>query len=315
MSTLSPQRAAIGLRNKQWAKNPVIPSWVDIDKAPLDQFYTRPAVAKRCYASLVEFMRLDGADPESTTFVEPSAGTGAFLELLPKGRTIALDIMPQTPETIEADFLSWEASPSDLPVAVVGNPPFGYRAWLALQFLNHAAKFAEYVGFILPMAFQSEGKGSPKLRVRGMHLVRTEYLPSDSFVDDSGRIVKVNALWQIWKRGEMPAELAPTCDDWIDLFTVDQRKERLCGQERMDEADFFLQRTFYRDAPDLVVEFSDVKYVCGYGIVIKKDREAVLDALQNADWHVYSNLAAHNCHHISMYHIRRVLTDAGLVDE
>jgi len=26
---------------------------------------------------------------------------------------------------------------------VVGNPPFGHRAWLALAFVNHAAMFAE----------------------------------------------------------------------------------------------------------------------------------------------------------------------------
>jgi len=27
--------------------------------------------------------------------------------------------------------------------AVVGNPPFGYRAWLALAFVNRAALFAD----------------------------------------------------------------------------------------------------------------------------------------------------------------------------
>lgn len=164
------------------------------------------------------------------------------------------------------------------------------------------------------MAFQSDGKGSPKLRVRGMHLVSTEFLPIDSFCDDDGKTVKINALWQIWKRGEAARKPEPKSDSYVDLFTVDQRKERLCGQERMAEADFFLQRTFYREPPVLVRSFDEVRYVCGYGIVIKKDRERVLQALNNADWLNYSNLAAHNCHHISMYHIRRVLADAGIKD-
>ena len=106
----------------------------------------------------------------------------------------------------------------------------------------------------------------------------------------------------------------PACDGWIDLFTVDQRQERLCGQERLHEADFFLQRTFYNEPPALVRDFSEVRYVCGYGIVIKRDRETIIDCLNRTDWREYSNLAAHNCRHISMYHIRRALTDNGFVD-
>ncbi|MEO8528261.1 MAG: hypothetical protein ABI435_04220 [Pseudolysinimonas sp.] len=308
------QTTAIRRRNTQWRVNPQIPSWVDIESVPLDQFYTRPEIANACYRDLLAYLVADGCDPASFTYLEPSAGRGAFLDLLPPSTRIGLDIESQRADVIETDFLSWDPHPSDMPIVVVGNPPFGYRAWLALQFVNHAATFAEYIGFILPMAFQSDGKGSPKLRVCGMHLVHSETLPPDAFIDGNGRNVKVNALWQIWKRGDQDIQPEPTCDEWIDLFTVDERKERLCGQERMHEADFFLQRTFYRDPPGLVTDFADVKYVCGYGIVIKKDREQVLEILNSTDWHRYSNLAAHNCHHISMYHIRRALTDAGLRD-
>lgn len=313
--TLTQQQAtAIERRNESWRIDPRIPTWVDIAEVPLDQFYTRPAVAQACYSSLLAYLAAEGMDSTSFTYLEPSAGRGAFLDILPPQARIGLDIQSQSPEIEEADFLSWAPEAIDMPIVVVGNPPFGYRAWLALEFVNHAATFAEYIGFILPMAFQSDGKGSPKLRVRGMHLVHSEILPPDSFVDGSGRSVKVNALWQIWKRGDQELLPQPACDNWIDLFTVDQRKERLCGQERMAEADFFLQRTFYREAPSLVLTFDQVKYVCGYGIVIKKNRERVLEVLNSTDWHQYSNLAAHNCHHISMYHIRKALTDAGFVD-
>ena len=312
--TITAQQSAIERRNGFWKHNSRIPSWVDIQSVPLDQFYTRPHVARACYDQLIEFLVRDGADPKSFTYLEPSAGTGAFLDLLPPSTRLGLDIQSQRADIVETDFLAWSPDPSDMPIVVVGNPPFGYRAWLALEFVNHAAKFAEYVGFILPMAFQSDGKGSPKLRVRGMHLVASQTLPPESFVDGSGRVVKVNALWQIWKRGDREAQPEPTCDTWLDLFTVDERKERLCGQERLHEADFFIQRTFYRDPPSLVISFSEVRYVCGYGIVIRKERERVLEILNNTDWHEYSNLAAHNCHHISMYHIRRALTDAGFID-
>lgn len=93
------------------------------------------------------------------------------------------------------------------------------------------------------------------------------------------------------------------------------RRERRCGQARLHEADYFLQRTFYDTPPSPVTNFDDVRYVCGYGIVIKRDRERIAAILNAADWREYSNLAAHNCRHISMYHIRRALADAGFADE
>lgn len=308
------KETAIENRNASWNKNPTIPSWVDINSVGLDQFYTRKDIAEKCYDSLLFWMRKDGVNESNIKFIEPSVGMGAFYDLLPRKRRIGVDIMPNSDDIVEADYLTWEPIKNGHNYAVIGNPPFGYRAWLALSFINHSAKFSDYLGFILPMAFQSEGKGSPKHRVVGMELVHTEYLPNDSFVDASGKLVKINALWQVWRRGVNSQKQTLACDDWLDLFTVDMRKERLCGQKRLNEADYFLQRTFYKDPPSLVKSFSEVRYVCGYGIVVKKDKRKIIKLLNNVDWTKYSNLAAHNCRHISMYHIRNALTDEGYID-
>lgn len=305
---------SIKKRNEFWEDHDAIPKWVDIDNVGLDQFYTKPNIANKCYKNLLNIIRNDGRSIEEYKFIEPSAGTGAFYDLLPFQDRIGIDIDPKRAEFIEHDFLSWPIKTNGKRYITVGNPPFGYRAWLALAFINHAAKFSDYVGMILPMSFQSDGKGSPKHRVKGMRLIHSECLPADSFVNSAGKDVKVNGLWQVWKRGENVAEQKKTCNYWIELFTVDQRKERLCGQNRMHEADFFLQRTFYNSPPSLVTSFSQVKYVCGYGIIIKNEYDQVLKLLNNTDWKQYSNLAAHNCRHISMYHIEKVLIDAGLVD-
>ena len=185
---------------------------------------------------------------------------------------------------------------------------------MALSFVNHAGLFSDYIGFIVPMAFQSNGKSNVKDRVKGFHLVHQSPLPHDSFIDIDGKTVKINALWQIWKKGNTIKKAGKTCNDYIDLFTVDLRKERKCGHKRMNEADFFLQRTFYTEPPKLVKRFDEVKYVCGYGIVLKKNRNEVLKVLQNANWKKYSNLAMHNCKHISMEHIRKALINAGFID-
>ena len=59
---------------------------------------------------------------------------------------------------------------------VIGNPPFGLRGQLALKFINHSSKFADYVCFILPQLFQSDGKGVPRKRVIGLNLIHSETL-------------------------------------------------------------------------------------------------------------------------------------------
>ncbi len=302
-------------RNESWAKDTRIPSWVNVDKVGLDQFFTRPEIASYCYNSMVSWMKKDGAILTGYKFIEPGAGNGAFYDLLPNDRRIGIDILPLKQEFERADFLSWLPQKNGHNYAVIGNPPFGYRAWLALSFINHAALFSDYVGMILPMGFQSDGKGSSKHRVRGLELKSSEILPSNSFVDINDNPVKINALWQIWQRGvNNTRRNNGKCSKWLELFTVDMRTERLCGQKRLHEADCFLQRTFFKEPPMPVKSFSEVRYVCGYGLIIKKDKKRITELLKQTDWRQYSNLAAHNCRHISMYHIRNVLADAGFVD-
>lgn len=313
--TLLGHNAAINFRNECWIDHRIAPSWVDLKNVGLDQFFTTDEVAQKCYDEMLEFLASKGENADKFHFVEPSAGSGAFYDLMPPSRRTGIDIMPTRSDFVRNDFLTWTPTEfTDRRHLVVGNPPFGYRAWLALAFVNHAAKFADYVGMILPMAFQSDGKGSPKHRVQGMALQSSRVLPPKSFVDAEGNSVQVNALWQIWARGENTSAHRQSCSDWVDLFTVDQRKERLCGQAKMGSADFFLQRTYYRDPPQLVMTFDKVRYVCGYGIIIKKAKREITKYLRQVDWGQYSNLAAHNCRHISMYHIERALIDGGYVN-
>jgi len=165
------------------------------------------------------------------------------------------------------------------------------------------------------MAFQSNGKGSPKFRVQGAELVQTMALPADAFTSSTGQTMKVNALWQVWRRGVNNHPPLVTCDDWVDMFTVDIRKERLRGHGRRHEANWFLQRTFYGNPPTLVRSFDEVRYGCGYGIVLKKQKRRLTEALRRVDWRTHSNLAAHNFRHISMEHIHAALVDGGFVDE
>lgn len=306
---------AIRLRNRAWEKSEYIPGWINIEEVGLDHYCTRPDIAKICLEKFCNYLENQKVNLSEYKFIEPSAGLGAFYDLLPKGRRIGIDVVKSNPNFIQQDFLSWQPKNKKQKYICIGNPPFGYRAWLALAFINHAGLFSDYIGFILPMSFQSDGNSNVKNRVKGFHLVHSSQLPSNIFIDVNGKSVKVNALWQIWKKGEGIKQIDKTCNDYIDLFTVDMRKERKCGHMRLHEADFFLQRTFYTEPPDLVTSFDQVRYVCGYGIVIKKNRAKVLKVLRNTDWKIYSNLTSHNCRHIGMGHIRKALIDVGFLDK
>ena len=300
---------AVTIRDKAWQQSSRIPSWVRGREVGLDQFNTLPEVAGYCWKSFQEVLKKDKTILGNYKFIEPSAGTGVFYDLLPKNRRIGIDVEKFKEEYIQKDFLTWEPNfTDDRPCVAIGNPPFGYRGWLALEFFNKAAEFCDYVGFILPMSFQSDGKGSPKNRVKGMTLIHSEHLSGDIFVRPNGEKIKVNTLWQIWKKGEAPPlpDLS-LADEYLDIFTVDFRKERLCGMKKIDDCNIFLQRSYFNEPPVIVNDFSKVKYVCGYGIIIKKDKRKIKRILQEIDWSQYNNLATHSVKHISMYHIKKAL--------
>ncbi|MEK7173393.1 MAG: hypothetical protein AAB740_05500, partial [Patescibacteria group bacterium] len=299
---------AIAIRDNAWQNTDLIPNWVRGREIGLDQFNTLPEAAEYCWNSLQKFLEKDKVILDNYKIIEPSAGTGSFYNLLPKKNRIGIDVEKYNKEYIQQDFLTWTPNIGDEPCIAIGNPPFGYRGWLALAFVNRASEFCDYVGFILPMSFQSDGKGSPKNRVTGMALVHSEKLPEDLFVLPNGERIQINTLWQIWKKGNAPAlpDLS-VCDSFVDLFTVDLRKERLCGMKKIDDCNLFLQRTYFGQHPKLVSNFLKVKYGCGYGILIKKEKRKITKILKNINWDKYSNLAAHNCRHISMYHIKQSL--------
>ena len=297
--------------------SPSILPWYAINgKDSTDSVYTKREVAKRCLNVFYETADKHGYNLTKHIFVEPSAGEGSFFDLLPNSRRFGLDINPRGNGILKDDFLKWSPSNSGY-YAVVGNPPFGVRGALALAFINRAAHFADIVGFILPMTFASNGKGGAMTRVSGLSLLHSEDMESNSFHRPNGDNVDINTVFQVWSARQvafLPAP--PTCDDYVRIYTVCTSPSRRCGLTRMEQYDYFVQGTFYDNRPPkVVVDFADVKYGSGYGIVIIKNKNEVSAALKKADWNKYSSKATNHCRHIRIPQIRNMLTDAGFVDE
>ncbi|MBM3928107.1 MAG: SAM-dependent methyltransferase [Sphingomonadales bacterium] len=165
----------------------------------LDQYYTHPDVAEHFYAIFREHF-----DPAAYLMVEPSAGTGSFLKVMPDG-SIGYDVEPKYPGIQTADFLTVRID-NDRAIAILGNPPFGRNASMAVRFFNHAAAQVSVIAFILPRTFR---KASIENRLhRNFHLIREEPVPEDAFLF-RGKPFNVPAVFQIWERRSYLRPLRP----------------------------------------------------------------------------------------------------------
>jgi predicted RNA methylase len=186
-----------------------------------DQYYTREDVAAHFYKIFQ-----DHFDPTMFKIVEPSAGTGSLSRLLPFG-SLAFDIRPKHPGIRRADYLTVKIYGSEA-IAVIGNPPFGKNASMAVRFFNHAARQARVIALILPRSFK---KASIENRIdTAFHLVREEEVPANAFVFRS-KPYDVPAIFQIWECRRAPRKLRQVETVHPDFeFTTS------------DRADFAIQR-------------------------------------------------------------------------
>ena len=164
----------------------------------LCQFHTDEEVAVQCMDLFAEHF-----DPGDFFMIEPSAGQGPFLRLMPRPR-LGIDLDPQCAEALKADFLELSpeflraCAPAGKRIAVIGNPPFGRNSQLAWKFFNQAAKAADVIAFILPMSVRKAGVEN-RLHAH-FHLVAEWVIPDQAFWFQ-GKRVSVRTVFQIWKRG------------------------------------------------------------------------------------------------------------------
>lgn len=153
-----------------------------------DKFYTKPEIAALCIAKadLDDFI----------TIIEPSAGSGSFSNQI--ANCIAFDMKPEAANIKEQDWLQYSHTKlEDEKVLVIGNPPFGQQNNLAVAFINHAAKFADRIAFILPVSFKKESLQN-RIDLR-MHLTFQEDIAKNSFTFN-GKDYDVKCVFQIWDK-------------------------------------------------------------------------------------------------------------------
>jgi len=280
---------------------------IDIDYSKFsykekDQFFTPIKTSKYCYSKFLEIISQYGDDKNSYYFIEPSAGNGVFLKLLPKKRREGLDIEPKYNEIKQQDFLEWKPSDYDKKYVVIGNPPFGLRGQLALKFINHASEFSEYVCFILPQLFESDGKGVPRKRVKGLNLLYSEKLYTN-FESPEGKDIKVECIFQVWSKVHKN-----------DFYTIKKKDSKIMkiyslsdggtpsttrNKKMFYKCDAYLPSTcFGRSNMKYYESFDTLPKKKGYGIVFLKNKQENIKKFKNIEWYKVAFLSTNSAYNI-----------------
>lgn len=292
-----------------------------------DQFFTPLKTAQYCFEKFCEKIKDFGEKETDFIFIEPSAGDGSFLKILPNDRTIAMDIESTNSVILEQDYLDWNPSLEKSifekngvkkiqiepkidstfskggRYVVFGNPPFGLRGHLALRFINHSSDFAaEYVCFILPQLFESDGKGVPRKRVKGFNLIHSEKIESN-FYEPNKNEVKINTIFQIWSKNH-------TNDEYnIQEFTTENMRvysmsdggtvASTRNKDMIGKCDVYLPSTcFGKENMKCYNSFNDLPGKKGYGIVFYTNKEEMLQKFLLIDWKNIAFLSTNSAYNL-----------------
>lgn len=254
-----------------------------------DQFYTPTTEAKRLIDETLKFITTNWKiDLNEYLIIEPSAGDGAFYYNLPINcKKLGMDIDPKSSDIIKKDWFDYIGDGKNI---VIGNPPFGLRGQLALKFINHAAKFSDFIAFILPPLFNSNGKGSPMLRInKAFYLAMEIPVLKKEFNMPNGEIVNVHSIFQIWTKlhsSTVEPIFPPKKEsEFIKVYAMSNGKTASSRRnvKMIGKVDFYLPSTTF-ESVKAVYDFKDLPHKRGYGILILKEKEKILKVNDQINW-------------------------------
>jgi hypothetical protein len=312
---------------KRWLELKSVPSSYEFDLLKLcdikidyseysskvkDQFFTPRDTSKYCYDIFLKVMKDLKEDVNEYNFIEPSAGDGSFLDVLPKDRTISLDIEPKHDDIIEKDYLTW--TPGDNKKYIVfGNPPFGLRGHMALKFINHSVDFADFVCFILPPLFDSDGKGSPRKRVNGFNLVHSEKLISNFYEPGKNEIV-INTVFQIWSKSYNNKDylLDLQLNNNVKIYSLSDggTSSSTRNKKMLDKCHVYVPSTcFGKENMKAYKKFIELPNKRGYGLLFIENVDNEIEKAMKINWVDISFLSTNSAYNLRTSQIYAALCD------
>lgn len=263
-----------------------------------DQFYTKPTVAEYCYKTFQKISKDIGVNLNRSVFIEPSAGCGCFYQLLPKNRRIGIDIEPKKLAGIENkgiikfNYLAWYPKNQKKEYIVIGNPPFGHRSNIAIDFFNHATEMADIIAFIVPKQFQ---KYSVQSRLNeSFHLIADYELDENSFYTPDGKDFTIRCMFQIWTSKDTHCKnlrlLTPPPTTHKDFIMYQYNNTKQALRVFNNDWDFAVPRQGYEDYSRRETEVKRCERNKQW-ILFKTKNKQIFKRLWNFD---FSNLARKN---------------------
>ncbi len=265
-----------------------------------DQFFTPLETAQKCFQIFTNVIKSYSEKTSDFKYIEPSAGDGSFLQVLPSD-TIALDIEPRHPSVINCDYLNWFPTEQHNYV-VFGNPPFGLRGHTALKFINHSYKFADYVCFILPQLFESDGKGVPRKRVKGYNLISSIKLESN-FYEPNGTFIKINTIFQIWSKTHNNDlyKIKDYTNEKMKIYSMSDGGTVSSTRNKVmiGNCDIYIPSTcFGKENMKCYMNFEDLPGKKGYGILFTEDKSSMIDKMLNIEWNKIAFLSTNSAYNL-----------------
>lgn len=255
----------------------------------LDRFYTPVDVAKKC----IELLDLSQFD----CIIEPSAGSGNFLQAIEPFKALAFDIAPadEVRNITKADWFLLDKSQfaCNKNILVLGNPPFGQQNKLAVNFFNEAAKFCNVIAFILPLSFKKESVQN-RLDLN-FHLTKEMPLPNCEFFLVNKTKVLVPCVFQIWEKQDKPRKkfkmrTTSKLFQFVDGGLADFRIQRVGGNAgkasfdltKSASSNYFIKNTSNLSNEEFVnlvnsLEFPSIEFTVGPKSLPKGELVAIIE--------------------------------------
>lgn len=192
-----------------------------ITKDELDRWYTQDIIVDKCLER-VDLSKYD-------MVIEPSAGDGSFIKKIKHSHLYAFDIFPNYSSITKANWFEIDKSIFSKNSIVIGNPPFGKNATLAISFFNEAATFAKTIAFILPASFHKIS--IIKKLDKHFHLEDEVYLERCKFNLPDGNSYSVDCVFQVWNR-----------KDFLRNDIIKKEKTNIISFTNKENADFSIRR-------------------------------------------------------------------------
>jgi hypothetical protein len=179
-----------------------------------------------------------------------------------------------------------------------------------LKFINHSSTFADYVCFILPQLFDSDGKGVPRKRVIGFNLLYTEKLDS-KFESPDEKSIKVECIFQVWSKVHINEAYTPRASEdsnaILRVYSLSDggTSSSTRNKKMHHNCDIYIPSTcFGKSNMRYYDTFDDLPGKKGYGIVFYKNKSENIKKFKKIDWTGVAVLSTNSAYNIRTSQIK-----------